>query len=372
LSDLHSDAPAVVRAKELGIEYFNNFSDLFNKHEIDLVLEVTGVPAVTKEIEEIIRISGKSIDLMSAKVSKLFFDLMNKNKTDSEKIQNGVQSALQDVVLQIKEINSKVTTKTELISKETELLTENVKGLSNEMEIVSNASVKSEESITAINRSTDEMSITITEIAKNTVKARDVTKNAVKSVQSASVKVNELGISAKEISQVTETIAEIADQTKLLALNATIEAARAGEAGKGFAVVASEVKELAKQTNSATSDIRAKIASIQEATNGTISEINIITEVMIQVNEIVATIASAVEEQSITTKNVAKHITQVTDGIKEANSLVGKTSETSKLISGQMNAVNADHLDNIRELSLHLIDAVKAIELSRERLIGHF
>lgn len=53
----------------------------------------------------------------------------------------------------------------------------------------------------------------------------------------------------KEIENLTSDILQITEQTNLLALNASIEAARAGEAGKGFAVVATEVGKLAEQSS---------------------------------------------------------------------------------------------------------------------------
>jgi methyl-accepting chemotaxis protein len=101
----------------------------------------------------------------------------------------------------------------------------------------------------------EQMTDTVTEIALNMEKAREITTEAVSDVKSASEKVDELGRSARDIGKVTETITGISEQTNLLALNATIEAARAGEAGKGFAVVANEIKELARQTATATRDI---------------------------------------------------------------------------------------------------------------------
>jgi methyl-accepting chemotaxis protein len=77
----------------------------------------------------------------------------------------------------------------------------------------------------------EQMTATVREIALNSVKAREITEQAVVNTDNATAKVNELGAAALEISKVTEVIKEISEQTNLLALNATIEAARAGEAG---------------------------------------------------------------------------------------------------------------------------------------------
>jgi methyl-accepting chemotaxis protein len=105
----------------------------------------------------------------------------------------------------------------------------------------------------------EEMTATITEIARNSAHANEISEKAVKQAEATSARMVRLGASANAISKVTEAITEISEQTNLLALNATIEAARAGESGKGFAVVANEIKELAKQTAMATQDINLKV-----------------------------------------------------------------------------------------------------------------
>lgn len=69
---------------------------------------------------------------------------------------------------------------------------------------------------------------------------------------------------AGEISRLAEVIRDIASQTNLLSLNASIEAARAGEFGKGFAVVAEEVKKLASQVESSLGEINAIVISVQD------------------------------------------------------------------------------------------------------------
>lgn len=75
----------------------------------------------------------------------------------------------------------------------------------------------------------------------------------------------------KRVDRITKTIDEIADQINILSINASIEAALAGEKGKGFAVLAGEVRELAERATAATDDTRKILDAIKSdiATVGT-------------------------------------------------------------------------------------------------------
>jgi len=189
----------------------------------------------------------------------------------------------------------------------------------NAMNSVQDGTGKAQENLSMVGAASEEMSMTVAEIAKNAEFARQRTANAVKSAESAQESVDKLGGAAAEINKIIDVIIEIAEQTKLLALNATIEAARAGDAGKGFAVVAGEVKDLAKQTNDATADIRKKITTMQSSTDDTIHEITQIFGIIHSVDDVVSTIASAVEQQSATTRDISNNLSNVTTTVSHIN-----------------------------------------------------
>jgi methyl-accepting chemotaxis protein len=203
---------------------------------------------------------------------------------------------------------------------------------------------------------TEEMTSTISEISRNSEKARHITDTAVTQTQRMTAAFQDLGHSAQQIGMVTETITSISRQTNLLALNATIEAARAGASGKGFAVVATEIKELALQTSSATDDIKTKIESVQNAANVAVEDIAKIGTVIREISDIVTTIATAIEEQSVVTRDIAANIAQATTGVDDTNQRIAQTSinvqSVTQDITGGQNSASADTvLANVRRLS---------------------
>ncbi len=196
----------------------------------------------------------------------------------------------------------------------------------------------------------EEMSQTITDIAKNASIAsetsaeamdvantgKDVADNAVKTVNRVytstvelATMVEKLNNRASEIGDIVTVIKDIADQTNLLALNAAIEAARAGEQGRGFAVVADEVRKLAERTIKATAEISEKITAVQsestqttksmEEASGEVTKatdyirgvgdtLNHIVESVHKVRDQITQIATAVDEQSAASEEVANNI----------------------------------------------------------------
>lgn len=160
--------------------------------------------------------------------------------------------------------------------------------------------------------------------------------------------IRKLESSSAKIGEMVELIEDIADQTNLLALNASIEAARAGDAGKGFAVVASEVKNLAQKTTHSTREIERIVASIQMESRkaaAMITEENSLVQTGLAKAEeasqqlekirshahdsktMIEQIATASEEQSATTQEISEKIHHVSLTANENFDMMTTTAE---------------------------------------------
>ena len=162
------------------------------------------------------------------------------------------------------------------------------------------------DSINIVAASTEELVVTVNEIARHATFAADVAVTAASQGEVADKGVHELGTALEQVKDIANVINSIAGQTHLLALNAMIEAARAGQAGLGFEVVASEVKELSKATAEATQQVRAIVAGIQEGSERASQAISQITGTMALICESTASIASTVTQQSATTREIGR------------------------------------------------------------------
>ena len=217
--------------------------------------------------------------------------------------------------------------------------------------VTTQANIVDDLSVT-VDNITDEISNNSSDAATISKEVEVVADNIVKGnqrMQDVVHAMDAISESSKQISNIIVTINEIADQTNLLSLNASIEAARAGEAGRGFAVVASEVSQLANQTVEAAQNtaelINASLRSVEEGmtiANDTASQLDAMVGQVQGIAEKVKTIADASNVQASSVRQMSSNIGEIAS-VGQNNAA---TSQESLALSYEMN----EHANSLKEL----------------------
>lgn len=186
---------------------------------------------------------------------------------------------------------------------------------------------RSSQSMSSIASATDEMQLSISEIARQVGEHVQFSDRAQALAESSGDTMHNLSAEAQRIGTIVATIEAITTQTNLLALNASIEASRAGDAGRGFAVVANEVKSLADQARAATLEISGQVGGMHSSVQSAVDSIGRTGHEISSVAEIAMAIAGAIDQQRDSTGEISRNVGEAAEGADHIARLMQKLSE---------------------------------------------
>ncbi|GAA7625315.1 methyl-accepting chemotaxis protein TlpB [Helicobacter pylori] len=181
-----------------------------------------------------------------------------------------------------------------------------------------------------------------------------------------SSQVEQLSRNADDVKSILDIINDIADQTNLLALNAAIEAARAGEHGRGFAVVADEVRNLAGRTQKSLAEINSTIMVIVQEINAVSSQMNLNSQKMERLSDMSKSVQETYEKMSSNLSSVVQDSNQSMDDYAKSGhqieAMVSDFVEVEKVASKTL-ADSSDILNIATHVSETTINLDKQVNL---------
>lgn len=194
---------------------------------------------------------------------------------------NLMVSDLSELVKDAKSAAEQVSTSTQNIFKNVEVMSQGAVDQASKTEDISNSAKEMANLITGTNQNAQRASEAAQNAKKVAENGSEIIKKSIAGMQIINSSVNEaarqVGIlreHSTRIGEITDFIGELSSRTNLLALNTSIESARAGEAGRGFSIVAEEIRDLAERASKSADEISDLIDDIQRGISKTVRAID--------------------------------------------------------------------------------------------------
>lgn len=281
---------------------------------------------------------------------------------------------ISQIRLSIRMLVSKLRTVVSRISQSTEELAAQAEASTTIARESFNNINRQQQEIEMVATAVNEMSATVQEVSRNTVKAaeasnhvRDLSMQGALTiteaigiidsldsrVSTAAQSILQLKKDSENIGGVLEVIRGIAEQTNLLALNAAIEAARAGEQGRGFAVVADEVRTLASRSHAATQDIQNMIERLHKGVSVAVKDM-----------EDVKVRASLGVEQVEAAAEALAEISGSINTINDMNTQIAAATEEQSAVAEELNR----NIENINQMASQTLNSASQTMMSSDTL----
>jgi methyl-accepting chemotaxis protein len=270
----------------------------------------------------------------------------------------------------VRKIGSQLATGMEEISSTTVTLSENIisqtsmedKILSTSRENVSSINILTENAETqaltfkSLSERVSDLSESISALNRETEEAINLTGSITeriadgeKALKSTSEIMTAIEHSSGEMVKIMGLINDISDQINLLSLNASIESARAGESGRGFAVVADEISKLADRTAQSIKDIDQLIQTNSSQIEDGIGRLTFMRDIFISIIKDTSAVGNLINKISLYMKdqmNYNEEVLRESGNMKEISdkiqSMLGMNLETTRSISEAIQEI--DHV----------------------------
>src|SRR5208283_5517343 len=360
----------VLGAISIRVPLAESFHQISSLKLIYALLGLLGILTITGIIIGIIHKSLAPLSVLIEKVTKVgegYTDtsLYIEGKDEIAKMSQSVDTVIKYFSKMVREIidaSGRIMPVVEVLNTRAEAVSKGAMEQSGKAHQIATAAEELSQTITDIARNASVASKNSTEAMGTVEGGKKITDMAVETIDDVNTSTQELDAMVKklsgrvgEIGGIVTVIKDIADQTNLLALNAAIEAARAGEQGRGFAVVADEVRKLAERTTKATREIASMIESIQAETKSAVQamergtrEVQVgvekttssgaalgeIIKISEQVGDLISHIATAAVQQASASEQISASVSQISSSTQESSTMADQMAKACQDISG--------------------------------------
>ena len=290
--------------QKLAVGDFSNQISNYKKDEIGRLLDQINV--TTGKLQESVVVAKKVSE------GDLTVDV-------SKKPEGELETALQSMVLRLRDIVNGIVSGADTISSASQQL-------SAASQMMSSGATEQAASAEEVASSMEEMAGNIQHNNRHAFTTEKIAAKAAIDIMETNIAVKCTGVSMKEITSKITVIGEIARQTNLLALNAAIEAARAGEQGKGFAVVASEVKKLAERSQAAANEINQLSSSGIDIAGRSAKLLEEVAPDIEKTSVLVKEISTSGKEQTVNAE-------QINSALQELNHVIQQNAAVSEEVA---------------------------------------
>lgn len=341
---------------------------------------------INNQLEEFCTLKDSKVAVINNDILKKFYNRIKNNRVKYYKIVNtnigliiklgAMSGVLENTKVQLKDVTNSLPSFVNIINN-------SVGEIFTSSEYIETAQEHIAEVVESIANDSIEVVSSMKKGTVNLESVIDTTNDISNNSKGMQNDMNALLEVVENMQEVVSSIDSISNQTNLLALNASIEAARAGESGRGFAVVAEEIRKLAEQTKQLTSNMSEFIENVKEASEKSNESVNTVAESVNHINEKlleakqineyntekVTNISHVIEDVVTQTQEVTSSMSTIVSRIDEVKNVTIDLDRCKDEIVDLSNNIQTELLVPVVKMREDIEGSVKVIDdLNQDRL----